>query len=63
MSFFNSDLTEAEFCAKMETVLQNNALGIAIAVGHRTGLMQKLAELQEPKTSAEIATAAGLNER
>lgn len=63
MSFFNSDLTEAEFGAKMETVLQHNALGMALAVGHRTGLMQKLAESQEPKTSAEIAATAGLNER
>ena len=65
MSFFKSDTSEAEdeFCAKMETVIEHNALGVAIAVGHRTGLLQKLTELQEPKTSVEIANAAGLNER
>ena len=65
MSLFKSNATEAEndFCAKMETVIEHNALGVAIAVGHRTGLLQKLTELQEPKTSVEIANAAGLNER
>jgi len=65
MSFFKSDATEAEeeFCGQMDAVLQHNALGVAIAVGHRTGLIQKLTELQEPKTSTEIANATGLNER
>ena len=65
MSFFKSDATEAEeeFCGQMDTVLQHNALGVAIAVGHRIGLIQKLTELQEPKTSTEIANATGLNER
>lgn len=55
--------TVKEFCEKMDKVIEHNALGMALAVGSRTGLNQTLATLTEPKTSEEIATASGLNER
>ena len=54
---------EAEFSAQMDSVIEHNALGIAIAVGHRIGLIQTMVNLTEPRTSSEIARIAGLNER
>ena len=65
MPMFTVDGTkdEAEFSARMDSVIEHNALGIAIAVGHRIGLIQTMVELTEPRTSSEIAKAAGLHER
>ena len=54
---------DAEFLEKMEEVIQHNALGIAVAIGHRLGLFQTMIELTEPQTSHEIAAKAGLQER
>jgi 2-polyprenyl-3-methyl-5-hydroxy-6-metoxy-1,4-benzoquinol methylase len=43
-------------------IVNSGFLSLMLSVGHRTGLFDTLATLQ-PSTSAEIAQAAGLNER
>jgi len=51
-----------QFGEKMLDVLNGGALALMISLGHQTGLFDALAQLP-PATSAEIARAAGLNER
>ena len=59
----NFDPSKAEkFSGRMLTALNNAALCLMISVGHRTGLLDVLSTLP-PSTSAELATAAKLNER
>ena len=43
-------------------IVNGGFLSLMLSVGHRTGLFDTMAGL-EPRTSAEIAAAAGLNER
>ena len=50
------------FSERMLGILNAGALGVMISIGHRTGLFDTLRE-RSPSTSAEIAEAAGLNER
>ncbi len=50
------------FAERLLTTLNDGALCLMISVGHRTGLLDAMRDL-EPSTSAEIATKAGLNER
>ena len=54
---------DAEFLEKMQEVIQHNALGIAVEIGHRLGLFKTMIESTEPQTSHEIAAKAGLHER
>jgi SAM-dependent methyltransferase len=57
------DESRAEaFAGRMLDLLNDGALAVMISVGHRTGLLDALAE-HGPATSAELAEAAGLNER
>ena len=58
---FDSSKAEA-FAGRLLNTLNNGALCLMISVGHRTGLFDKMRELQ-PSTSAEIAENAKLNER
>ena len=51
-----------EFAARMAGVLNDGALALMAAIGHRTALFDTMARL-EPSTSGEIAEAAGLHER
>lgn len=51
-----------EFAGRMLTILNDGALALMISVGHRAGLLDTLAALPRA-TSAELAGAAGLNER
>jgi SAM-dependent methyltransferase len=51
-----------EFAGRMLELLNDGALAVMISVGHRTGLLDALAE-HGPATSVELAEAAGLNER
>ncbi|NBE56604.1 class I SAM-dependent methyltransferase [Streptomyces boluensis] len=53
---------QEEFAGRMVQVLNDACLGYLCSIGHRTGLFDTLAGLP-PSTSAEIATATGLNER
>lgn len=57
------DETENEFVERMDTILEHNAVGMGLTIGYRVGLINVMSELQEPKTSLEIAQKAGLNER
>ncbi|MEP7216625.1 MAG: class I SAM-dependent methyltransferase [Anaerolineaceae bacterium] len=50
------------FGGQMMGILNGGTLGLMISIGHRTGLLDTMAELR-PSTSAQIAEAAGLNER
>jgi hypothetical protein len=50
------------FTSRMMEVLNHGALALMTSVGHRTGLFDTMAVLP-PATSAQIAEAAGLNER
>ncbi|WP_322938326.1 class I SAM-dependent methyltransferase [Nocardioides bizhenqiangii] len=51
-----------EFAERMLGVLNDSALGLLLSIGHQVGLFDTMATLP-PSTSAEIATAAGLDER
>ncbi len=55
--------TPEMFARSMGQVINHVALGSAISIGHRLGLFKVMIEFTEPKTSAEIAAKAGLNER
>lgn len=51
-----------EFAERMLGVFNDSALGLLLSVGHQTGLFDTMSTLP-PSTSAEIAAAAGLDER
>jgi len=57
----NTDTTE-EFAERMVGAIDSASLAILLSIGHQTKLFDTLAELP-PATSAQIADAAGLNER
>ncbi len=57
------DQTKVEaFTQAMTGILNGGALALMTSIGHQTGLFEVLATLP-PSTSAQIADAAGLNER
>jgi SAM-dependent methyltransferase len=56
-----TDTTE-EFAERMVGTIDNACLAVLLSIGHQTGLFDTLAALP-PATSAQIADAAGLNER
>lgn len=56
-----SDAAE-EFAVRMLGVLNDSALALLLSLGHQVGLLDTLAALP-PSTSAEVAEAAGLDER
>jgi ubiquinone/menaquinone biosynthesis C-methylase UbiE len=51
-----------EFAGRMVGLLNSSMLSLMTSVGHRTGLFDMMATLA-PSTSAQVATAAGLDER
>jgi SAM-dependent methyltransferase len=51
-----------EFAGRLLGVLNDGALALMISIGHRTGLFDAMASLPA-STSAEVAAAAGLDER
>lgn len=51
-----------QFADKIVGVLDNGALCIMLAIGHRTGLLDQMAKMS-PASSAKIAAAAELSER
>jgi SAM-dependent methyltransferase len=51
-----------EFADRLMGVLNDGALSLMLSVGHRTGLFDAMASMP-PSTSAQIAMAAGLDER
>src|SRR6187401_443453 len=57
----NTDTTE-EFAERMVGAIDSASLAILLSIGHQTKLFDTLTELP-PATSAQIADAAGLNER
>jgi 2-polyprenyl-3-methyl-5-hydroxy-6-metoxy-1,4-benzoquinol methylase len=57
-----SQTTQETFAESLLETLNRGALGLMVSLGHRTGLFDTLAALPA-STSAEIAAAAGLNER
>ncbi len=57
------DQTKAEtFAGQMLTILNDASTALMTSIGHQTGLFDTIAGMP-PTTSAEIAAAAGLNER
>lgn len=59
----NFDPTRAEaFNNRMDELLNQMVLALMLEIGHKTGLLNVLAELP-PATGGEIARAAGLDER
>lgn len=56
-----ADTTE-EFAGRIAGAIDSASLAILLSIGHQTSLFDTLAELP-PATSAQIADAAGLNER
>ena len=64
MTTMNENLTETteEFAERMVGAIDGASLAMLLSIGHQTKLFDTLAELP-PATSAQIADAAGLNER
>jgi 2-polyprenyl-3-methyl-5-hydroxy-6-metoxy-1,4-benzoquinol methylase len=64
MTTMNENLTDTteEFAERMVGAIDSASLAILLSIGHQTKLFDTLAELP-PATSAQIADAAGLNER
>jgi SAM-dependent methyltransferase len=58
---FDQAVSEA-FAERMLGMLNEGALALMVSIGHRTGLFDTMSTLP-PVTSAELAAAAGLNER
>jgi Rv2258c-like winged HTH domain len=58
---FDDDKAGA-FADRLVGALNDGALCLMTSIGHRTGLFDTMSGT-EPATSAEIAAAAGLNER
>ena len=54
--------TAEQFTERMVVTIDSASLALLMSVGHQTGLLDTMAGLA-PSTSAEIAAAAGLNER
>ena len=54
--------TAEEFSERMVATIDSASLALLMSVGHQTGLLDTMAGLP-PATSAQIAEAAGLNER
>jgi SAM-dependent methyltransferase len=54
--------TTEEFAERIVGAVDSASLAILLSIGHQTGLFDRMAELP-PSTSAQIADAAGLNER
>jgi hypothetical protein len=58
-----TDTAKAEaFAGRMLGLLNGSFTALMVSVGHRTGLFDAMAQLP-PSTSAQIASAAKLNER
>ncbi|MER5278482.1 methyltransferase domain-containing protein [Streptomyces sp. NPDC002809] len=63
MSVITPDAVKQEaFAGRMVQVLNDTCLGLMAGLGHQSGLFDTMAGMS-PATSAEIAEAAGLNER
>lgn len=64
MTTVNENLpdTTEEFAVRMVEAIDSASVAILLSIGHQTKLFDTLAELP-PATSAQIADAAGLNER
>src|SRR5271167_4390983 len=54
--------TAEQFSERMVAAIDSASLALLMSVGHQTGLLDTMAGLA-PSTSAQIAAAAGLNER
>jgi 2-polyprenyl-3-methyl-5-hydroxy-6-metoxy-1,4-benzoquinol methylase len=54
--------TAEQFSERMVAAIDGASLALLMSVGHQTGLLDTMARLA-PSTSAQIAAAAGLNER
>jgi SAM-dependent methyltransferase len=54
--------TTEQFAERMVSAIDNACLAMLVSIGHQTGLFDTMAKLP-PATSAQIADAAGLNER
>jgi hypothetical protein len=57
------NLVQAEaFAGRLLTALNDGSLCLMASIGHRTGLFDAMCD-QPPRTSGEIASRAGLDER
>src|SRR6202008_3719771 len=59
---FSSMTTTEQFAERIVGAVDSASLAILLSIGHQTELFDTMAELP-PSTSAQIADAAGLNER
>lgn len=61
-SFETAPETTEDFCERIAAAIDGASLTLLLSIGHQTGLLDTMAGLS-PATSAQIAEAAGLNER
>ena len=55
--------TEEDFARRMFELVTDGHLCLSVSLGVQTGLFEKMAEWDEPKSSEEIAEATDLKER
>eukprot|EP00058_Branchiostoma_floridae_P001199 XP_002586687.1 hypothetical protein BRAFLDRAFT_105493 [Branchiostoma floridae] len=55
--------TTEQFALRLTTTVSSGFVTLAVAIGVRTGLFVKLGEQDGPRTSVQIAEAAGMKER
>eukprot|EP00058_Branchiostoma_floridae_P014231 XP_002599719.1 hypothetical protein BRAFLDRAFT_106707 [Branchiostoma floridae] len=55
--------TAEQFALRLTTTVSSGFVTLAVAIGVRTGLFVKLGDQNGPRTSAQIAEAAGMKER
>ncbi|CAH1266893.1 Hypp3620 [Branchiostoma lanceolatum] len=55
--------TEEQFARRLTTTVSAGFVTLGVAIGMRTGLFAKLSSLDGPRTSIQIAEAAGMKER
>ncbi|KAI8520230.1 hypothetical protein Bbelb_034870 [Branchiostoma belcheri] len=58
-----ADETQAVFAQKIADTITSGFVTLSLAIGRRTGLFDVLARQEQPRSSHEIAAAAGLKER
>ncbi|XP_077866021.1 S-adenosylmethionine-dependent methyltransferase Rv2258c-like [Saccoglossus kowalevskii] len=54
---------EKEFEQRMMKILNDGVIALGISIGSASGLFETMAEFNGPRSSSEIADAAGLKER
>lgn len=59
----HEELSPKDFAARMQNIVDNASLSLALGVGDSLGIFNVMAKLENFESSENIAKEAGLNER